>query len=267
MNRRKDFSRLGLGLIVLSLAVVVGGVPAYGQGLITDRPDFTESGVVVPLGSVQIEAGATVETESSDGSPDVTSLTLGEALIRWGFAPRFEARVELPDHNRISFEDDGSGASPITGTDDLGVGFKYQFGPLGDAGDIDLGFIGKVSIPTGSEEFKSDEVEPEVILAASKDLGDGVGIASQLSAGLPSSDGGRSFEWGATIVSSASFGPVGVFAEFRIDIPEEGTAPTMMHAGLLYPVSDKLQFDVHGGFGLSSTAPDTFFGAGFSVGV
>ena len=70
-------------------------------------------------------------------------------------------------------------------------------------------------------------------------------LAGQVSAGLRSTEDGRTLEWGLTIVSATSLGSVGIFVEFRIDIPEEGTAPLFVHTGFTLPVGDRLQFDIH----------------------
>ena len=231
-----------------------------GQGLITDRPDFTESGVVVPTGTIQLEAGATLERFSSSGNAEIDRATFGEALIRWWVLKRLELRFESPNYNRIS-----SGSTTTTGFDDIRIGVKYQIGPFGEAGDFDLGVIGKFSIPTGDDDIGNNSVVPEFILSASKLLGQDISLGGQVFASLPAGDDGRSFDWGATLVGAATVGPVGVFVEFFVEIPEEGTAPMMAHAGILLPVSLKFQLDIHGGMGLSDTAPNYFVGGGFSV--
>ncbi len=65
-------------VLVPALAVAQGVAPT--PELVTDRPDFTESAVVVPLGSLQAEAGATLD-RASDG---VRTLAGPELLLRWG---------------------------------------------------------------------------------------------------------------------------------------------------------------------------------------
>ncbi len=250
--------------VAICTLILLANVSATaGQGLITDRPDFTESGVVVPVGTIQLEAGATIESFSASGGGGADHLTIGEALLRWGVMQRLEARLEIPNYNRVSFGE-GSNSFSIDGFGDTSLGVKYQIGPFGDDQSIDFGVIGMVSLPTGSADFTSDEFEPEAILAASKAVGPNLSLGGQVSAGLPSTGDGRAVEWGLTIVSATSFRSVGIFVEFRIDVPEEGTAPLFVHTGFIVPVGDRLQFDVHGGFGISETAPDTFIGAGFA---
>jgi len=59
----------------------------------TDRPDFTESSIVVPPGSLQFENGFTYEM--GDGAQRTS--TYPETLLRVGLTKRVEARVGLPN--------------------------------------------------------------------------------------------------------------------------------------------------------------------------
>ncbi len=209
---------------------------------------------------VQLEAGATLERFSSSGSAEVNRATFGEALIRWGVLKRLEVRLESPNYNRIS-----SDSATTVGFDDIRIGAKYQIGPFGEARDFEVGVIGKFSIPTGDKDVGDNPIVPEVILSASKPLGREISLGGQLSAALMAGDEGRSLDWGATLVGAVNVGPLGLFVELFVEIPEEGTAPMMAHAGIVLPVGLKLQFDIHGGLGLSDTAPNDFVGGGFAV--
>jgi hypothetical protein len=173
-----------------------------------------------------------------------------------------EARVTVPSFNRVSGPGDA-----IDGFDDVGIGAKYQIGPIDQASTFDLALVGTVFIPTGTDDFTSDAVVPEAILATSKALGESFSIGGQIAASLPEGSDGRSFTWGAAIIGSASVGAVAPFVELAIDVPESGTAPIIGHAGLAAPLSERFQIDAHGGFGISETAPDFFFGAGLAIGL
>lgn len=247
------------------LLFVVAGLAAQSasaQGLVTDRPDFTESAIVVPSGSVQLEAGVTIADLSRTSAHDETEWSFGEALLRWGVGRRLEARFQAPNYHRLSQEE-----RTLDGFGDVSLGAKYQFGPLGSDGLTDIAVIGMFSLPTGGDGFGGDEVEPRLILTGSRSLGRTVSIGGQVFASLISADDDRAFLWGATVVGAVSAGPIGLFMEFAIDVPEQGTAPILAHAGIVLPVSHHLQLDLHGGFGVSDTSPDLFFGAGLAFGV
>lgn len=236
-------------LIVCATSLSAQGPPE----LITDRPDFTESAVVVPLNSVQLEAGMTY----TDVGHGFSVLSGPEALIRWTAAPRFELRFGLPDHIDVS------GGSDPSGLGDSSIGIKYQFGPFGD---WDVAAIAELSLPTGDREFTSDEYDPTLILIGGTDLNQNWSFGTQIGASWATEDGDRELGWGATAVLGYALSDRwGTFFEVATDIPEEGSAATQFHTGLTFAADDEFQIDVHGGFGLSDAAPDWFIGAGFAA--
>jgi len=115
---------LTLGIAILGCSL--GGKAAEGQELVTDRPDFTESAIVIPAKTVQIESGFTWIDESTS-----EALSGPEVLVRWGLSERLELRIGLPD-----WVDPRGGSS---GVGDSSIGAKFQFGPT-DNGDPHGGF-------------------------------------------------------------------------------------------------------------------------------
>lgn len=68
-------------LLVASPNSVSSQTAAEPSELVTDRPDFTESAVVAPIGSPQIEAGITwIDTDLVD------ELSGAEVVVRWTVA-------------------------------------------------------------------------------------------------------------------------------------------------------------------------------------
>jgi hypothetical protein len=57
----------------------------------------------------------------------------------------------------------------------------------------------------------------------------------------------------------------GAFIEIAASFPEAGDAAVLVHHGYTYLLAPLVQIDLHGGAGLTDTAPDFFVGAGFSV--
>ena len=79
MMRSSSIALAGFGLLFLLPNSAVGQNTEVAE-LVTDRPDFTESGIVVPVGSLQFEAGFTWESNAGD----VRSFSGPELLVRWG---------------------------------------------------------------------------------------------------------------------------------------------------------------------------------------
>ena len=116
--------------------------------IVTDRPDVTESGVVVPKGSLQVENGITWTSGHGANTTD-----LSETLMRFGVSARTEIRIVAPNYL-------GGLSSPGTasGFGDLALGMKQQLGPL--PGGFDLSVIAAVSLPTGADRVSSHGFGP-----------------------------------------------------------------------------------------------------------
>lgn len=255
---RRRFERGAVGaLIAGSIAAGIAAAPARAVAqepeLATDRPDFTESAVVVPLRSVQIESGLT--WERFDG--DLSVVTLPEVLIRWSPAARIEARFEPP--NRVSLRN-GADESGFT---DIAAGAKFQIGPVGA---WDVAAIGMLSIPTGEEGFTSDEVDPDIALTAARALTERVSFGVQAVAAWPSAGDERTTVLGGTLVVGADLDARwGAFLELAIESPESEPPATVLHHGYTFGIAPAVQLDFHGGVGLSDAAPNHFLGVGLSA--
>lgn len=221
------------------------------QELITDRPDFTESAVVVPARSIQIEGGWTWLDEG--GSQE--TLSGPEILVRWGLGDRFELRIGLPDHVEPRRGPSGLG--------DASIGAKWQLGPT--AGGWDVGLIGTLSLPTGDPGFTSDEADPDVIFTVGRELAGGWSFGTQVNAGRQT-DGDRHLNAvGGTLVLGRGLSErVGMFLELAAEDVEGADTSVLAHHGYTLLARPGLQFDVHVAVGLTAGAPNTLVGAGLS---
>ena len=81
----------------MASVLALGTFPQWAQAQIaTDRPDFVESSLTVPHGAWQLETSL---GWLNDESIDVFSTP---TLVRWGFLPALEARLET----RVSVPED-----------------------------------------------------------------------------------------------------------------------------------------------------------------
>jgi hypothetical protein len=128
-------ARVTTALVAFLLA---GMVPLHGQDqptnaaapgpIATDRPAITNSSVVVPAGTFQMENGF-LET-SSQGQTIVD----GQSLVRFGVAKRTELRFTVPDY---FYNLNGTGSSG-SGFGDFAVGVKEQLGPRPGGFDVSV---------------------------------------------------------------------------------------------------------------------------------
>src|ERR1700727_1129814 len=141
----------------LLVFILAGLLPLHGQDqppsvnaeapISTDRPAVTNSSVVVPAGSLQVENGF-LETSSQGQSV----LDGPESLVRFGVATRTELRFTLPDYFHNLTSSDGSGFG------DVAIGVKQQLGPT--PGKFDVSVILFLSFPTGANGVSSGGYDP-----------------------------------------------------------------------------------------------------------
>jgi hypothetical protein len=134
--------------------------PSVGSAgpIATDRPAVTDSSVVVPDGSLQVENGL-VETPQP-GAERVSP----ESLVRFGINKRTEFRLRVPDH----FYHLSAGGRPGSGFGDFALGVKERLGPT--PGKFDVSVIVFLSFPTGANTLSSGRYDPRLQVPWSRAL-------------------------------------------------------------------------------------------------
>ena len=242
-------------LLVMTLsASCYAQAPPVGANpeIVTDRPDVTESSIVVPKGSLQIENGAT--WTSSHGSQ---TFDLSESLIRIGVSRLTEIRIVVPNYLGSI-----TGAN-ATGFGDAALGMKQQIGPLG--GGVDLSVIVAVSLPTGASGVSSHGYDPFIKFPWSKDLKGGWSVGGMQSLFWNTDDHRRNGDWQATFyIEKQITEEWDAFAEYAGDFSQRGSPNEIAHFGTAYRIAPRQQVDFHFGFGVSNAAPKHFFAVGYS---
>src|SRR5215470_7406460 len=133
----------------------------------TDRPDVTNSSVVVPVGSLQNENGANVSRRAGADIFDGTN-----SRWRLGIVPCFEALIDLPNY-----------VGTFRGAGDSGFGniapaFKWQISPL--PGKVDLSVTVGAGLPTGALAIAGRGVQPYLQFPWSVELGHGWGLTGMV---------------------------------------------------------------------------------------
>ena len=217
----------------------------------TDRPDFTNSSIVVPVGSLQNENG--IDT-SRDRGADILNGT--NSRWRLGIAPCLEVLVDLPTYI-TTFR----GAGP-SGFSDLAPAVKWQVSPL--PGRFDLSLTVGAALPTGATGISGPGVQPYVQIPWSIALSDGWALTGmETNFFAPSSD--KKFTYQSTLViekeiTERSF----LFIEYVGGFPSNGRNSQLINSGGKYRIDDRQQIDFHVGVGLDRNAPGYIFGIGYS---
>src|SRR5215469_3964245 len=230
-----------------------GLAPPYSD-IITDRPDVTESSIVVPVGTLQFENGFTWTADHG-----AQSIDFSQTLIRLGISNKMEFRFVVPDYVH------GVGTIPIqSGFEDLAIGFKRQLGPL--PGGVDLSVIVAVSIPSGARPVSSGGYDPFVKFPRSKDLERGWSIGGMQSLFWNTDGDRRNGIWEPTFYLEKQITkPLDAFMEYAGDYAQHGGSKQLAHFGAAFRLNANNQVDFHFGFGLNRETPNHFFAVGYSV--
>jgi hypothetical protein len=249
--------------LFLLLVAVLLTAPAAGQALSTDRPDFGAGTAVLPVRTVQLEAGV---KRTRDGSVDADQIM--ESLLRYGLAAPIELRIGWAGVNRLSDNNEA-----FSGAGDLSFGVKLELA-AGGGWKPAASILGTLTIPSGEDGFSVGEEVPELRIALAWPLGSQFGLT--LNAGsfwttVPRGllgGGGDSREsnefWSATVGRSGDGGHSLYLEVFGIT-PAIGRGHQSLGLGYLYLFNPRMQLDLYAGTGLNAAAPDVYVGAGFSV--
>jgi hypothetical protein len=227
--------------------------------LITDRPDQTESPVLVPRHALQVETGVVLERDRVPYN-ERSDLFYNSTLLRYGINSNLELRFVseylsqsiTTEQNTIRYE----GFGPIALGMKLKLADEKSFWPQ-------AGVICHVQLKTGSAEWTPSYTAVDLRFAFANTLSEKWSLSYNL--GLQSGDDDRDIVCYytaalgyllhknlAAFVEQYSFFPEGTRADYRFD------------GGLTWKVKPLVQLDLSGGIGLTNNAPDYFVGTGVS---
>jgi hypothetical protein len=153
-----------LGFVVLPVAAAAAdSCPQPGSEIATDRPDTTNSSLVVPQGSIQQENGVNLNSRDGGQVLDGTNTRL-----RLGIVPCLEILADVPTYfDALSGRAD-SGFTNVT------PAIKWQISPV--PGKIDLSATLGAGLPTGSKAIAGPGVQPYLQFPWSWELSGGWSI-------------------------------------------------------------------------------------------
>jgi len=125
---------------VFARTAEAGDCSTNQPNIATDRPDVTNSSLVVPLGSLQSENGMDVVSRNGSRIVDGTN-----SRLRAGVAPCMELLVDLPTYFAAVHGPADSGFSNVA------PALKWQISPV--PGQFDLSATAGLGLPTGSRRI------------------------------------------------------------------------------------------------------------------
>jgi hypothetical protein len=227
--------------------------PGIGDEIATDRPDVTNSSVVVPAGSLQIENGVNFSMRAGDRFVDGTNTRL-----RAGIANCLEFLVDAPTY----FANVSS--SGKSGFSDVAPALKWQISPI--PGKVDLSTVFGLALPTGSAGTAGRGPQHYLQFPWSWELPSGWELSGMLTEFFRPSDPTSKRITETTFVIEKKVTERGsLFVEYVGDYPQNGGPSQLLNSGGLYRLSPNQQLDFHVTLGLNHNAPGYIAGVGYSV--
>jgi hypothetical protein len=255
--------------------------PLPSSEIATDRPDVTNSGIVVPAGSFQSENGINVRRHEGATIFDGTN-----SRVRFGVAPCFEFLIDLPnyfaalDRPKVpSYATIAAGpraipsgrpAHPATDQDGAGFGFtdvipaiKWQISP--DPGKFDLSVTAGLGLPTGAKRIAGQGFQPYLQLPWSRELENGWVLNGMLSEFFrPSDSPSTSISEVTLSIEKKLAEKTSMLVEYAGDYPDRSSPSQLLNWGILYRLTRTQQLDMHLALGLNHNTPDYIVGFGYS---
>jgi Putative MetA-pathway of phenol degradation len=227
--------------------------PSINDEINTDRPDVTNSSVVVPAGSLQIENG--INSSARDGGRVIDGTN---TRLRGGIANCFEFLVDVPTYVANLRRAEGSGFS------DVAPALKWQISPV--PGKVDLSAVFGVALPTGSARIAGRGAQPYLQFPWSWELRGGWGLSGMFTEFFrPSDPANKRITETTFVIEKNVTEKAGLFVEYVGDYPENGSPAHLLNWGGLYRLTPNQQLDFHVALGLNHNAPSYIVGVGYSV--
>ena len=234
-------------------AAVADGCPKSSDDIATDRPDITNSSIVVPVGSLQSENGINLSARDGDRILDGTN-----SRLRLGVAPCVELLVDLPTYFSTIRGQASSGFSNVP------PAVKFQISPM--PGTLDLSATVGVGLPTGATSITGPGVQPYVQFPWSWELAYGWSLRGMATLFFRPSDPISQLTTEPTFVIEKKVGErADVFLEYVGDFPDHAGPRHLLNSGGAYRLTPTQQIDFRVGLGLNRNAPNCIFGLGYLI--
>jgi hypothetical protein len=227
--------------------------PSAKDEIATDRPDVTNSSLVVPAGSLQIENGVNFSKRDGDRFVDGTNTRL-----RAGIANCLEVLVDVPTYFASVRGGEGSGVT------DVALALKWQISPI--PGKVDLSAVFGVALPTGSAGIAGRGAQPYLQFPWSWELRSGWGLSGMFTEFFrPSDPTSKRITETTFVIEKKVTERASLFVEYVGDYPQNGGPSQLLNSGGLYRLSPNQQLDFHVALGLNHNAPSYIVGVGYSL--
>ena len=238
-----------LNRILFSSILICLVFVTQAQDLVTDRPDITESALVVPARNIQLEMGGSLENFEFEQVLNTPSF-----LFRIGINNRFELRLG----STYSFANDQYGFNATE------IGLKVNLNENRNANYQHAMLLG-VGVPyLVATDLRSNSFStPSIIYAFQFDLSKRVGFSSNIGGIWDSESNGARFIYSASFAFALT-PKLGLYTEIYGFVVEQGNGQVNFDGGFTYLLDPLVQLDISYGNRLFPNTNYNYISAGFS---
>lgn len=230
-----------------------------------DRPGIADGSTTVGKGHFQIETA--FQREFRDGGDDRT--TFIPTLLRYGFADKWEVRVEGNTYTWNKHVEPGQGTTRSHGLAPTSIGLKYNFLDAIGAKQPSVGAIVRVFPRSGSGDFRSTCTTGDFRLAADWNFAEKWSLNPNVGVGRYQDASNQLYTTGL-LAMTLNYNPskiVNFFVDSGVQTREEkgGKASMIVDVGGAYIIEHDIQLDLSIGTAIAGAkGPHPFVAAGFS---
>jgi hypothetical protein len=239
-------------LLVWPFSVWAADCPARTDAIETDRPDTTNSSLVIPYGSLQMENG--INWAVRQGSQVLDG---SETRVRLGVYRCGEVLVDVPNYFAAFHGLASSGLS------DLVVSVKRQL--FVEQRSFSLSAVGGLGFPVSGKSRGEKVYSPYVQFPWSRTIAEDWSLNGMLTVTWSTAHDANSPNVEPTFVVERGFGSQGdLFVEYIGDYRTRNRPSQIIDVGGGWHVTRRQQLDFHIGVGLTRSSPDHYVGVGYS---
>jgi len=243
--------------LLTTLALICSSQFILAQGIVTDRPDQTESSSTVQKGKIQIETGILVEFREDDLISE-RQLLLPTTLFRLGVSRTFEIRVL----SQLESVEDQNSATTINGISDIELGTKIQLVQK-DNVNTEMAFISHLVIPTGSKQLSNDKFGTINKLSISHELDEKIALGYNVGYNyLGFGDGDLTYSMALGYSLSDT---IGLYIEPYGEVINLSDHEANFDAGITYLLKSNFQLDFSFGAGINHNMNYMSVGCSFII--
>jgi len=249
--------RFGTALALLFTAgapalALAGECPTSASEIATDRPDVTNSSLVIPTGSLQMENGINTTRRGLDKTFDGTN-----SRLRLGIANCLEILVDIPSYvGRLKGDAD-------SGFGNVAPAIKWQFASLPEPWNLSV--TAGAGLPTGSPKIAGPGLQPYLQFPWSYEIGGGWGTSGMVTTFFFPADPANKQTTEATFVLEKKVSErASLFVEYVGDYASHGGSVQLFNTGGGYLLTRTQTIDFHVAFGLNRNSPNYIVGLGYS---